>query len=295
MDELVTVIMTTYNSIGVIRRTLDSVISQDYPRIEIVAADGGSGDGTVKVLSEYEEKLKADPHCSLKWISERDNGIYDAMNKALKMASGQIIGICNDLFTQNDALSKLVSAMRAEGCLGVHSDLVYSDDGRCVRYWHMGEGEYSPPEKSRNTDGYRSVYKGWMPAHPTLYLDRQVYEIYGRYDISYRSSADYEFMLRILAPGARYRQMLQSSSGTGIREVPAVKLAYVPEVLISMYYGGTSNGGLRGYFRNAAEACRALEKNGIRRAPLVIFLRILQTVKQYIDAKRINETVQAGK
>ncbi len=283
MSELVSVIMTTYNSINVIRKTLASVTGQDYPNIEIIAVDGGSTDGTVEVLREYGEKLKEDSHCTLHWFSGRDGGIYDAMNKAIDMASGQIIGICNDEFVGMDAISRLVSAMRQEGCLGVHADLVYADNGRVVRYWHMGRGKYLPSDTGKkHGGGYISIRSGWMPAHPTLYLDRKVYEAYGRYDVRYRSSADYEFMLRFLAPGSHMK-----ADGTKCApgdELPEVKLAYIPDVLISMYYGGTSNGGLKGYLRNACEARDALRANDVRGADLIILLRIFRTVRQFFPA-----------
>ena len=281
MCELVSVIMTTYNSISVIRNTLESVVSQDYPNIEIIAADGGSTDGTAEVLGEYEQRLKTDPHCSLKWVSEKDRGIYDAMNKALRMSSGTVIGICNDQFTGTDALSKLVTALRSGDYLGVHSDLIYADAGRCVRYWHMGPGKYCSPQSGGGRgSGYTSVFFGWMPAHPTLYLDRKVYEAYGEYALEYRSSSDYEFMLRFLRPADRQKTAGGPVQGEGA-SLPAVRLAYVPEVLISMYYGGTSNGGFHGYLRNAGEAARALKSNHVRFAGLVIVMRIIRTLCQF--------------
>ena len=184
------------------------------------------------------------------------------MNKGIQRSTGDIIGVMNDRFTRKDALSLMVSAIQSSGALGVHTDLVYTDRGRCVRYWHMGDGRFRDGQ-------YRSLSLGWMPAHPTLYLRRSVYEQYGLYDTSLRSSADYEFMLKIL-------------SG---RHGEAVPLAYIPKVLVDMYYGGTSSNGFSGYRRNMSEAYQALRSEGIRPAWFVILCRIVRTLGQFRQAK----------
>ncbi len=278
----VSLIMTTYNSQGTFRQSLASALSQDYPDLELVIKDGGSTDGTLDLIREAAAK-----HDNIVWKSCPDTGIYDGMNQGIKMSSGDVIAVFNDLFTCTDAVSKLVLPLAGAGNPdhdgtddftadfkpdsnsgsgitpdsasdtseaenvpeydGVHSDLAYMEGDHVVRRWKMGEGK---------------ITDGWMPAHPTLYLRRSVYEKYGLYDTSYRTSADYEFMVRILGKGN-------------------VKLIYVPEELIHMFYGGTSNGGLKGYLRNTREAYRALKVNEIPHPAEIILKRILKTLKQF--------------
>lgn len=269
----VSIIMTTYNSIEHIRDSLDSILSQNYPDLEIAVADGGSTDGTVEIIRKYAATVgdgrspeTADLHQSsgefhrcMKWVSGPDHGIYDGMNKAIRMSTGEIIAVCNDLFTTSEAVSTMVAAIRnadnaanvtpsgSYHIIGAHADLAYMDGSRVVRKWRMGEGR---------------IEDGWLPAHPTMYLKREVYEQYGLYDLNYRSSSDYEFMVRVLRH-------------------PENHLVYVPEELIHMYYGGTSNKGFRGYFRNTREAYDALKANEIPHPGAVICRRIIRTLHQF--------------
>lgn len=263
----VSLIMTTYNSRATFQQSLRSALSQDYPDLEIVIKDGGSVDGTLEEI-----RAASSGHDNIVWKSCPDTGIYDGMNQGIRMCTGDIIAVFNDLFTCTDAVSKLVRPLAgagnsAAGCAadmvpdsaaergdsvyydGVHSDLAYMDGDRVIRRWKMGEGK---------------IGDGWLPAHPTLYLRREVYEKYGLYDTSYRTSADYEFMVRILGKGD-------------------VKLAYVPEELIHMFYGGTSNGGALGYVRNTEEAYRALRANRMPHPARIIGKRILRTLGQFGD------------
>ena len=269
---LVSILMTTYNCKEQLQKTLENVSSQDYPRLEIVIADGGSGDGTVDVIRSFEEELnnrKSKHPCelALKWISEPDKGIYDGLNKAYRLSSGDIIAICNDRYIRTDAVSLFVLKLletehemkknKKEDLYltGVHADLVYMEGNVCKRLWRMGQG---------------NIHFGWLPAHPTLFLRREVYERYGLYDISYKSSSDYDFMLRIL----KDKKLI---------------LAYIPEVMIRMDYGGTSNGGGGlGYLRNVWEAYLALLHNKILFPITAIMCRIIRTVCQYNKAKQYN-------
>lgn len=251
----VSLIMTTFNSMDHIDMTLESAMSQDYPDLEIVIADGGSTDGTVDVIRRYAKLSETADNISIIWNSEQDKGIYDGMNKAIRRSSGDIVAVFNDLFTRKDAVSAMVSAIQDgnhiwgdQFCIGAHADLAYVDEkGKTIREWVMGNG---------------TIEQGWLPAHPTLYLKRRVYEAYGLYDISFSSSSDYEFMVRVLK---------QSEN----------KLAYLHEEIIHMYYGGTSNGGVLGYLINVKEAYGALRKNEVSGAAMIIFRRILRTLQQF--------------
>ena len=249
MDKKVSLLLTTYNSEAVITKTLQSIDKQDYPDIQLCIADSCSSDNTLAIIEEYKKTLRYEVVC----VSKKDSGIYDGLNNALELATGDYIQVMNDELTSADAISKLVKAIEdeerqtsAEKVLGAHSDLVYAEDGRVIRYWRMGRGH---------------IHSGWMPAHPTLMLKREVYEKYGNYDTSYICSADYEFMVRILKSGG--------------------SLGYVPEVLVSMYYGGTSNSSLGSYWLSIREAMRALWTNRVYPILIITGLRTVRVAMQF--------------
>ena len=232
----VSLLLTTYNSAENLPVTLQSIQEQTYSPIEVVIADGGSTDDTISLIQQFARNGGLE----VKWVSERDKGLYDAMNKAFCLSTGDIIAVCNDRLSEKDAVASFVEAIEQAGedCIGAHSDLVYMEGDKIVRSWHMGQGNIS---------------QGWMPGHPTLYLKREIYEKYGQYDITYHCAADYEFMVRFLKDGSN-------------------RLAYVPRVLITMFYGGTSNAGLKNYLVSFKEGYMALRKNGVKH-PLLITLR----------------------
>ncbi|MCI8523486.1 MAG: glycosyltransferase [Lachnospiraceae bacterium] len=236
----VSLLVTVYNAEENLAATLQSIEEQVYQNIEVVIVDGGSTDGTVALIRQFENRTADRAGLSLRWVSEKDQGLYDAMNKAYRLSTGDIIAVCNDRLCEPEAVSSLAAAVEAggEGCVGAHSDLVYVEGERIIRRWHMGEGKLS---------------QGWMPGHPTLFLKREIYEKYGLYDTSYRCAADYEFMVRFLKDEKN-------------------RLAYVPRVLVAMFYGGTSNAGIRNYLVSFQEGYQALKRNGVG-FPLWITLR----------------------
>lgn len=240
----VSIITTTYNDSAALRKTVEQIKNQDYENIEYIIVDGASTDDTMSVIREAEQYFGE----RLRWISEKDQGIYDAINKGLKLATGDYIGTCFDQFAGNDVISKMVAIMEKEGTDGVHGDLDYMDGEKVVRKWRQGQGD---------------IRKGWMPGHPTLYLKREVYEKYGLYKTDYRISADYEYMIRILKDGE-------------------VKLSYIPEVLIKMAHGGTSTGSLGAYLEGMREGHRALKENGVKLAWLVDLRRTLRVLGQFM-------------
>lgn len=242
--------MTTYNSIEHLRATLESVCEQDYPEIEVVVWDGGSTDGTLDLLQEY-QRLNT---LNLIWKSGKDKGIYDAMNKGYEMSNGDIIAFFNDVYSRQDAVSLCVRAIQNQGCAGAHANLVYAEGNRIVRRWEMGQG---------------NIREGWMPGHPTLFLRREVYEHYGLYKTDYQVAGDYEFMVRILKDDE-------------------VKLAYVPETIIRMFYGGTSTK-MKGYLTSLREGHRALTENGIPSAWQIDFRRMVRVMRQFAVRGKLNE------
>ena len=255
----VSLLVTTYNAKDNLAVTLRNIEAQDYPDIEVLIVDGQSTDGTADIIREFADRHsgrtlsdRADVDSgsiTVRWISEPDRGLYDAMNKAWAMCTGDIVAVCNDRLCAPDAVSKLVRAVErgGEDCIGAHSDLVYVDGERVVRTWRMGEGKLS---------------QGWMPGHPTLFLKREVYERYGIYDISFRNAADYEFMVRFLKDEKN-------------------RLAYVPEVLIAMFYGGTSTAGLRDYWVSFKESYRALKKNSVPHPLVITVKRMIRVLRQF--------------
>ena len=213
------------------------------------------------MIKEYAESSKH----SVVYKSEKDSGIYDGINRSIQMSSGDYLEIMNDEYTCTDAISKLVGAIEEvdksvyegagasdagvggkNGVVGAHADLVYKEGDAVRRYWKMGNG---------------SIYSGWMPGHPSLMLKREVYEKYGLYNTDYVCSADYEFMIRFLKDGN--------------------KLAYVPEILISMFYGGTSTSTAASYTTSIKEALRALKENGVKGRLVITGLRTLRVMGQF--------------
>lgn len=240
----VSVVTTTYNDIENLKRILAEVKKQTYPNIEHIIVDGGSTDGTVDLLKELEEKEPG----RISWLSEKDNGIYDAINKGICMATGDIVGCCFDRYADEGVLMRMVEIMEKEGTDGVHGDLCYMDGDRIVRKWHQGQGV---------------IRSGWMPGHPTLYLKKEVYDKFGLYRTDYRISGDYEFMVRIL-----YRK--------------EVTLSYLPEILIYMSHGGTSTNSLGAYVESMMEGHRALVENHVPFAWLTDLCRVVRVLSQFV-------------
>lgn len=243
----VSLLVSTFNSKNDISVTLDSIEMQDYPLIEVAIKDGGSTDGTLEMIKEYSQKSRH----SVVFSSGKDNGIYDAMNEAYKLSSGDVIAIMNDKYTVPDAVSKMVKCLEEHPeTVGVHSDLNYLDEqGQIVRFWHMGE--------------QKSLFSGWMPGHPTLFLKREIYEKYGFYKTDFKIAADYEFMIRFLKDRDN-------------------KLAYVPETLIAMFYGGTSNKSFGSYMISLKEGHRALTQNHIHPAFVIDCIRTCRVLLQFV-------------
>ncbi len=240
----VSLVVATYNDYDHLLKVIDCIKNQDYQNIEIIIVDGGSKDGTVCYLQELSKQLSY-----VKWVSEKDNGIYDALNKGIQMTTGDIIGCCYDYFATNHVLSDIVNAFILEDTEAIHGDLNYIDlTGKIVRKWRMGKG---------------TIQQGWMPAHPTLYVKKCVYDTYGLYKPDYRISADYEFMVRIFGKNR-------------------VSLAYIPEILINMEHGGTSTSSLNSYIDGVKEAYRALKYNQIKHPLLITFKRFIKVMMQFI-------------
>jgi glycosyltransferase involved in cell wall biosynthesis len=226
----ISVITATYNCASTIADCLQSVARQTYRDREHVIIDGASTDGTVDILRQISGGVD-------RLISEPDRGIYDALNKGIAMASGDVVGFlhADDLYADDTVLEAIAKAFKDPAVDAVYGDLVYvrkSDTRRVVRYWRSSP--FRPAQ----------LAQGWMLPHPTLYLRRSVYERFGGFDLSYRIAADYDFMLRVLG----------RIEG---------RIVYLPRLLVRMRVGGESNRSLRNIMRKSAEDLRALRANGV--------------------------------
>lgn len=226
----VSVVTAVFNRVDLIADAITSVQAQSYSDIEHIIQDGGSTDGTLA-------KIAGADKATIALISEPDRGIYDAINRGIERASGDIIGLMHsdDFFAHSEVIAKVAAKFSDPQVDGVYGDLQYvsaSDSSRVVRHWISGE--YSP----------RLLTMGWMPPHPTLYLRREVFERFGLYDTSFKIAADYDAMLRYLVKGG-------------------IRLAYIPEVLVKMRLGGESNRSLERILRKSREDYRAMRRNKV--------------------------------
>ena len=244
----ISIITASYNSAATIGDTLQSVSMQNYDNIEHIIIDGASSDNTLEIVSYF-------PHVS-KVISEKDNGIYDAMNKGVAQATGDVVGILNsdDVYTDRYVISKVMNEFEKKNADVVYADLQYvkfNDLQKVTRTWHSGK--FSK----------RKFYYGWMPPHPTFFVRREVYEKIGSFNSSLRSAADYEFMLRVLLKND-------------------FKVSYIPEVLVKMRTGGMSNATLRHRLRANREDREAWRINNITPYFFTIPFKPLRKVLQFI-------------
>ena len=232
-----------------LKRSIESVLSQrDVSSVELIVVDGESDDETVNVIESYRSDIDT-------LIRERDNGIYDAMNKGVQAADGDIVGILNadDRYADDHVLRDVTEQMeqtRAQACYG---DLVYVDSGDdIVRYWRSG------------TFSRRRMRLGWMPPHPTLFLRQEVYQSYGHFDTSLEIAADYDLILRILFD----------------RDLD---VTYLDRVLVRMATGGKSNESLQNVIQSNYEVYKSWKKIGLQGGALAALLKPLRKLPQFVS------------
>lgn len=234
----VSVVTVTFNAAATVEEAVRSVVEQQGEfALDYHIVDGGSSDGTLDALAPYQDRIA-------QVTSEKDNGLYDAMNRGVARAKGDIIGILNadDRFADPQVIADVVRAFQKTGADGVYADLDYVDaeDGQAVtRQWKSGEpGDFR---------------KGWMPPHPTLFVKREMYEQHGLFNLQLRSAADYELMLRFF----HFR---------------GAELAYLPRTTVKMRAGGQSNASLGNRIKANAEDAKAWRLNG-QAPPALLRLR----------------------
>lgn len=226
----ISIVTATYNREDTISDSLKSLRRQTFSNYQHIIQDGASTDGTLDIINNLSDSRT-------RLVSETDTGIYDALNRGIKRASGDIIGLMHsdDFFASDTVLEKVAAAFSDTSTDGVYGDLQYvsaSNPERIIRHWRAGK--YTS----------KRLKYGWMPPHPTLYLRREVFENWGCYDTSYQIAADYDAMLRWLVRGK-------------------ITLAYIPEVLVKMRVGGESNKSLGRIIRKSREDYRAIRSNGV--------------------------------
>ncbi len=245
----VSIVTVVYNNRDTIADAIESVLEQTYEPIEYIVIDGASDDGTVEVIEEYTDEIDH-------FVSEPDDGIYSAMNKGVRAATGDIVGILNadDFYAGPEIIERIVDAFQTEDADCVYGDLVYVDPEETtevVRYWRSG-----PYDRER-------FRKGWMPPHPTLFVRRELYERYGGFDQELDISGDYELIVRFL-----YRHRAEAT--------------YIPDVLVRMRAGGNSNESLAQRLRGHMQDYRAWLDNGELPNPLTLLRKPLSKVTQFV-------------
>ena len=246
----ISLITVCRNAVNTIEETLLSVQNQNYPQVEHIVIDGASSDGTVNIIQQHKSSITT-------YISEPDRGIYDAMNKGIAMASGEIIGTLNadDIYADETVLSQVATIFANPEIDACYADLIYVDPNhpeKIIRYW-----------RSRD---YRSglFEKGWMPAHPTFFVRRKIYEKFGNFDLSFPRQADFELTMRFLA-------------------VHEIRSHYEPNVWVRMQTGGISNRNIIGILKGNIEAYQACKKNGLKVNLLFIPRKMISRIPQFLS------------
>jgi len=240
----ISIITAVRNSAATIRDCIESIRSQTVAA-EHILIDGCSTDDTLDIIKSNK----------LRYISEADKGIYDAMNKGIRMASGEIIGILNadDFYENNRVLEKICRIFEDKNTDSCYGDILYvrpEDSRKVLRYWHSGE--YHP----------NRFYWGWMPPHPAFFVRRSIYEKYGVFNLSLGSAADYELMLRFLL---KYR----------------ISTTYLSDIIVKMRDGGVSNASLKNRIRANRMDRTAWKINGLKPYPWTLWMKPLRKLGQY--------------
>jgi len=245
----VSIITVCLNSRQTIAQTIESVLNQTYKNIEYIVIDGKSTDGTVDVIESYAPLFGP----RLKWISERDNGLYDAMNKGVSMSTGDIVGILNsdDLYYDNRVIEKVVSTFSS-----THCDVLYSD----VEYFKEENGKYKIVRKWIAGSG--NVRLGWIPCHLGVFVKREIYEKIGKYDTRYSIAADYDFLFRVFADNE-------------------FRISYLNSYTVRMRNGGKSTGSMKNILKGNIEVYKSLKAKKVNLALVVLFIRILRRLPHF--------------
>ncbi|SFG92862.1 glycosyltransferase family 2 protein [Pedobacter insulae] len=245
----ISIITVVYNGKAFLEDCIKSVIEQTYPEIEYIVIDGGSKDGSLEVIEKYKAHIDH-------FVSEKDEGMYDALNKGIRIATGEVVGILNadDMLAAPDVIESIANCFTNEDPDALFGNLNYIDPintSKIVRKWIA-----KPFTKS-------DIVLGWMPAHPTFYVKRSLFEELGYYSLNFDSAADYELMLRFL-----YKNH--------------IKAVFLDKLIVRMRTGGMSNASMKHRYKALINDYKALKSNHIPFAFLTIILKKLSKIKQFI-------------
>lgn len=249
MKPLVSIITVCYNSEKTISDTIESVINQSYKNIEYIIIDGMSSDDTINIVNNY---INSCSNIKFRVISEKDKGIYDAMNKGIKLCNGDIVGIINsdDFYFNNYVIDNVVNEFLMNDVSIVYGDIVMSDANdtkKILRRWVAGEGKF-------NT--------GWSIPHPSTFIKKEIYNHYGDFDINFSISADYDLLYRFV-------------------ELKKCNYCYINNNLVNMRLGGESTSGIKNIFKGNYEVFKSLKKNKAKFPLLILLKKILRKFKQF--------------
>lgn len=247
----ISIITASYNRGKTIRHTVESVLRQTYPDFEYIVVDGGSTDNSIDIVKEYQVAFKG----RLKWISERDKGIYDAMNKGIRMATGDVVGILNsdDFYTDENVLQTVADNFMNYSVDAVYGDIHFVHDAdlsKCVRYY-----------SSRLFSPFWLRF-GFMPAHPSFYCKREVFDKAGLYSLDYKIGADYEMMVRLF-------------------KTHKIVAKYIAKDFVTMRTGGASNSNVRSRLTLIKEDVKACRDNGLYTNSLLVCLKYLYKIFEF--------------
>jgi len=243
------IITPVFNGKKTIRETINSVLNQEYRNIEHIIIDGHSTDGTMETISDYNHQIA-------QVVSEPDQGIYDALNKGIRLSTGDIIGILHagDLYAHDRVLKRVVEGFENQNKDSCYGDLQYvdpNDPKKVIRYW----------KSSSYRDGKFKL--GWMPPHPTFFVKREIYEKHGAFNREFRIAGDYELMLRFL-------------------EKQKISVFYIPEVLVKMRMGGISNRSVKDLWVKSREDYKTWKINHLKGSIFIILLKNLSKLPQFL-------------
>lgn len=249
----ISVITVVYNGEATIAAAVESVLAQDHPDLEYIVIDGASKDSTLEILSRYGESITT-------LVSEPDRGIYDAMNKGIARATGDVVGILNadDLYAQTSVLSSVAQALESSGADSLIGDLVIvkADDLKQIERYY-----------SSRTFSLRWFERGDMPPHPTFFVRRAVYARLGNFDTQYRVTADFDLMLRFLYLGR-------------------ISWVYLPQVMVTMRSGGLTNQGFKSKLRLNREIMASMRSHGLPASAAKVYSKYLTKLLQLVRRPR---------
>lgn len=252
----VSIITITYNSAATLKETIESVVNQTYSNIEYIIVDGLSQDNTLSIVNNYKDKIS-------KVVSEKDKGLYDALNKGINLATGDLVGILHsdDFYTHPQVIEHVVKALQEDNADAVYADLYYvdrNDTSKIFRKWKSGHYKHG------------MFYKGWMPPHPTFFAKKSCYQKFGMFNLNFNSAADYELLLRLI-------------------HKHQIKLAYLPEFIIKMRVGGKSNQSFSNRLKANQEDRKAWKVNDLKPKFYTLYVKPLRKIVQFFYNQDISK------